>query len=42
MNIMTPATFLAGIMTYVWPFATSVGGNIGVAIVYGYVLSDYG
>ncbi|TBU50236.1 MFS general substrate transporter [Dichomitus squalens] len=35
LNIMTPATFLAGIMTYIWPFATSVGGNIGVAIVYG-------
>ncbi|RPD66586.1 MFS general substrate transporter [Lentinus tigrinus ALCF2SS1-7] len=35
LNIMTPATIIAGVMTYIWPFATSVGGNIGVAIVYG-------
>lgn len=41
LNVMIPATFLAGIMTYIWPFATSVGGNIGVAIVYGYVVSIY-
>ena len=38
LNVMTPATLIAGIMTYIWPFATSVGGNIGVAIVYGFVL----
>ena len=25
-------------MTYVWPFATGIGGNMSVAIVYGYVL----
>ncbi len=37
LNIMTPATILAGVLTYIWPFATSVGGNIGIAIVYGYV-----
>ncbi|PIL24395.1 MFS general substrate transporter [Ganoderma sinense ZZ0214-1] len=35
LNIMTPATLVAGVMTYVWPFANSVGGNIAVAIVYG-------
>ncbi|KAI0707812.1 MFS general substrate transporter [Earliella scabrosa] len=35
LNVMTPATVIAGIMTYIWPFATSVGGNIAVAIVYG-------
>ncbi|TFK91772.1 MFS general substrate transporter [Polyporus arcularius HHB13444] len=35
LNIMTPATILAGVLTYIWPFATSVGGNIGIAIVYG-------
>ncbi|KAH9928564.1 MFS general substrate transporter [Epithele typhae] len=36
LNIMIPATFLAGIMTYVWPFVNhTVGGNIGIAIVYG-------
>lgn len=36
-NVMLPATLLAGIMTYIWPFATSIGGNIVVAIFYGYV-----
>ncbi|PIL24397.1 MFS general substrate transporter [Ganoderma sinense ZZ0214-1] len=35
LNVMTPATLLAGIMTYIWPFAKSTGGNIAVAIVYG-------
>ncbi|KAI0707813.1 MFS general substrate transporter [Earliella scabrosa] len=36
LNVMTPATVIAGIMTYIWPFAaTSIGGNIAVAIVYG-------
>ncbi|KAI1788356.1 MFS general substrate transporter [Ganoderma leucocontextum] len=35
LNVMTPATLLAGIMTYIWPFANSVGGNIAVAVVYG-------
>ena len=38
LNILTPATFLAGVMTFIWPFATSVGGSIAVAIIYGYVL----
>ncbi|CDO68627.1 hypothetical protein BN946_scf184996.g58 [Trametes cinnabarina] len=35
LSVMTPATFIAGILTYAWPFATSVGGNIAIAIVYG-------
>ncbi|KAL7283742.1 hypothetical protein ACG7TL_003179 [Trametes sanguinea] len=35
LTVMTPATFAAGILTYAWPFATSVGGNIAIAIVYG-------
>ena len=39
LNIMTPATLIAGIMTFIWPFANSVGGNIAVAVVYGYVLA---
>ncbi len=39
LNVMTPATLLAGIMTYIWPFASSTGGNIAVAVVYGYVLA---
>ena len=39
LNVMTPATLLAGIMTYIWPFANSAGGNIAVAVVYGYALA---
>ncbi|KAM5538089.1 hypothetical protein V8D89_008286 [Ganoderma adspersum] len=35
LNIMVPATLLAGVMTFIWPFANSVGGNIAVAIIYG-------
>ncbi|KAI8982815.1 MFS general substrate transporter [Trametes punicea] len=35
LSVMTPATFVAGILTYAWPFATSIGGNIAIAIVYG-------
>nr|VWP00649.1 MFS domain-containing protein [Ganoderma boninense] len=35
LNVMTPATLLAGVMTYVWPFANSAGGNVAVAVVYG-------
>ncbi|KAI0371653.1 MFS general substrate transporter [Pilatotrama ljubarskyi] len=35
LTIMTPATFIAGILTYAWPFASSVGSNIAIAIIYG-------
>ena len=38
LTVMTPATFVAGILTYAWPFATSIGGNIAIAVVYGYVI----
>ncbi|KAI9065491.1 MFS general substrate transporter [Trametes sanguinea] len=41
LTVMTPATFAAGILTYAWPFATSVGGNIAIAIVYGYASGVY-
>ncbi|KAH9941439.1 MFS general substrate transporter [Amylocystis lapponica] len=34
-NVMIPATFIAGILTYAWPFAKSTGANIVVAILYG-------
>ncbi len=37
LNIMAPATLIAGIMTFIWPFANSIGGNIAVAVIYGYV-----
>ena len=32
---MTPATLIAGAMTYAWPFCTGAGGNAAVAVVYG-------
>ena len=34
-NIIVPATFVAGILTYVWPFVTSKGGYIAVGLIYG-------
>ena len=32
-------TFLAGIMTYIWPFSSSEGGYIVIAILYGFVFA---
>ncbi|KAL1948801.1 hypothetical protein VTO73DRAFT_10607 [Trametes versicolor] len=34
-NALMPPTFMAGIMTYAWPFATTRGSLIAVAILYG-------
>ncbi|KAF7793205.1 hypothetical protein EIP86_004314 [Pleurotus ostreatoroseus] len=35
LNVMIPATTVAGIITYIWPFVTNKGGYVGIAIVYG-------
>ncbi|KAL1947828.1 hypothetical protein VTO73DRAFT_13552 [Trametes versicolor] len=35
LTVMTPATFIAGILTYAWPFANTTGALIGIAIIYG-------
>ncbi|KAL6309351.1 MFS general substrate transporter [Sparassis latifolia] len=35
LNVMIPATLIAGVMTYVWPAAKSVGANVAVALLYG-------
>ncbi|KAI0923690.1 hypothetical protein AcW1_006580 [Taiwanofungus camphoratus] len=35
LNVVTPATFVAGIMTYAWPFAKSTGPYVVIAILYG-------
>ncbi|KAI0780472.1 MFS general substrate transporter [Trametes elegans] len=35
LSVMTPATFVAGILTYAWPFANSIASNVVVAIIYG-------
>ncbi|KDQ61310.1 hypothetical protein JAAARDRAFT_32317 [Jaapia argillacea MUCL 33604] len=40
-NIMVPFTMVAGIMTYVWPFAHSQSSYIIVAIIYGLTSGVY-
>lgn len=35
LNMMIPSTFIAGILTYAWPFSKSVGGYTVVALIYG-------
>lgn len=37
LNVMIPFTTLAAAMTFAWPFATSKGALIAVAVIYGYV-----
>lgn len=35
MNVMTPGTLIAGILTYIWPFVHGKSSYIAIAIVYG-------
>lgn len=35
LNIMIPSTFVAGILTYAWPFVTNKGGYVVVGLIYG-------
>ncbi|KAI0761308.1 MFS general substrate transporter [Trametes elegans] len=35
LNVLIPGTLIAGVMTYAWPFATTKGPLIVVAIIYG-------
>lgn len=35
MNVMIPFTVLAGVMTFIWPYARTVQALVAVAIVYG-------
>ncbi|KAJ3521404.1 hypothetical protein NM688_g9021 [Phlebia brevispora] len=35
LNVMIPSTFIAGILTYIWPFSTSEGGYTIVGLIYG-------
>ncbi|RDX51777.1 MFS general substrate transporter [Lentinus brumalis] len=35
MNVMIPGTFVAGVMTYAWPFAKTKGPLVAVAVLYG-------
>jgi len=41
MNVLIPSTFISGILTYAWPFATSEGGFVAIAIVYGIASGVY-
>ncbi|KAH7924748.1 MFS general substrate transporter [Leucogyrophana mollusca] len=41
LNIMTPFTAVAGILTFGWPFARSQGSLIGIAVVYGFSCGAY-
>ncbi|KAI3618036.1 hypothetical protein WG66_005549 [Moniliophthora roreri] len=41
LNFIAPTTFLAGILTYAWPFAHSLGPLIVVAIIYGFMCGTY-
>ncbi|KAI0636526.1 MFS general substrate transporter [Trametes polyzona] len=40
-TMMAPATFIAGVLTYIWPFVNTAGGNIAIAIIYGTASSVY-
>lgn len=35
MNVIIPFTALAGVMTFIWPYARTVHGLVTVAVVYG-------
>lgn len=37
LNVMVPFIVLSAIMTFVWPFATSKGALIAIAVIYGCV-----
>ncbi|KAK7030429.1 hypothetical protein VNI00_014173 [Paramarasmius palmivorus] len=41
LNFIAPTTFLAGILTYAWPFAHDLGSLIAVAVVYGFMCGTY-
>ncbi|KAG9311915.1 MFS general substrate transporter [Chiua virens] len=41
MNVMIPFTILVAVMTFVWPFVTSQGGLIAVALIYGFAYGTY-
>ncbi|KAL0574829.1 hypothetical protein V5O48_007127 [Marasmius crinis-equi] len=40
-NFIAPTTFLAGILTYAWPFARGLGSLIAVSIIYGLMCGTY-
>lgn len=42
MSVMIPGTLLAAIVTYAWPFATSLRSLIAVSIIYGFAFFHMG
>ncbi|KAG7086044.1 hypothetical protein E1B28_003565 [Marasmius oreades] len=40
-NFIAPTTFLAGILTYAWPFARSLGSLIAIAVIYGFMCGTF-
>ncbi|KAF9258995.1 MFS general substrate transporter [Marasmius fiardii PR-910] len=40
-NFIAPTTFLAGILTFAWPFAKSLSSLIAIAIIYGFMCGTY-
>ena len=41
LTVTAPLTFLCGIMTYAWPFATTKGSLIAIGIIYGFCSGAY-
>lgn len=41
MNVLIPSTLISGVLTYAWPFATTEGGLIAIAIIYGIASGVY-
>ncbi|KIJ59717.1 hypothetical protein HYDPIDRAFT_177749 [Hydnomerulius pinastri MD-312] len=41
LNIMTPFTVVAGILTFAWPFAKTEGSLIAIAVIYGFSCGTY-
>ncbi|KAF8910907.1 MFS general substrate transporter [Gymnopilus junonius] len=41
MNVIIPFTAVAGILTYTWPFAQSMGSLVAVVVIYGFSSGAY-
>ncbi|KAF8630771.1 hypothetical protein AX15_002740 [Amanita polypyramis BW_CC] len=41
MNVMIPFTVVAGVMTYIWPYARTKHGLVAIAVVYGLCSGAY-
>jgi len=41
LTVIAPPTLLCAIMTYVWPFATTKGSLVAIAVIYGFCSGAY-